>query len=114
VRETVGNAFAVVSRTLENSSSSRCCEQFCSVLVPNGGNTFPTDIDNGGGITGHYNDTNGLTRGFLRSKGGGIKEFDVPGAGNQINESLGINNDKSITGGYEDANSVFHGFVRTP
>lgn len=85
--------------------------------------TFPSGINRGGTITGHFvdsKDTNlNWSRGFLRSPQGGLTTFDVPGSSFTTTLGFGtfpvsINDDGTITGHYIDAKGLLHGFLRTP
>ena len=73
-------------------------------------------------ITGFYSDASGVGHGFLRSRLGTFKTFDVPGAitttplpaGTYYTTPVGINPAGEITGYYSDSggNNSTHGFVR--
>lgn len=81
--------------------------------------TFPTNINDGGTITGHYTDANNVNHGFLRAPGGKFITFDAPGAGAAPGSGFGtfptsISNGGVIAGHYTDAKNVNHGFLRTP
>ncbi len=82
--------------------------------------TFPTSLNDGGTITGHYIDSNNVNHGFLRSPSGDeFIAFDAPGAGKTVGSGQGtfpksINKAGAITGHYIDSNNVNHGFVRSP
>jgi hypothetical protein len=84
-----------------------------------GSGTFPTNVNDGRTITGHYNDANNVNHGFLRTAGGKFITFDAPGAGAAAGSGFGtfptsISNGGIITGYYVDANNVNRGFLRTP
>jgi hypothetical protein len=84
-----------------------------------GSGTFPTCINDGRIITGHYNDVNNVNHGFLRTPGDKFITFDAPGAGAAAGSGFGtfptsISNGGIITGHYVDAHNVNHGFQRTP
>ena len=83
-----------------------------------GGGTFPTGINDGRAITGHYTDANNVSHGFLRTAGGQLIRFDAPGAGAATGSGFGtfpasINNAGTIAGHYVDPHNVSHGFLRT-
>lgn len=84
--------------------------------------TLPSSLNNAGVMTGIYQDSNGLTHGFVRAANGTITApLDAPNAtkggvgqfpGGTANVS--INDTGTVTGGYFDNNGVAHGFVLTP
>jgi hypothetical protein len=81
--------------------------------------TFPTSINDGGAITGHYIDSHNVTHGFLRSTAGKFITFEAPGAGTTAGSGSGtysnnVNDEGTMTGRYIDANNVNHGFLRIP
>jgi len=82
--------------------------------------TFPTSINDGDTVAGHYVDAKNVIHGFLRSPSGDeFIAFDAPGAGKTAGSGQGtfpksINKAGAITGHYIDANNVNHGFLRTP
>src|SRR5580704_13526277 len=82
--------------------------------------TFPTSLNDGGAITGHYIDANNVNHGFLRSSSGEeFIAFDAPGAGKAAGSGQGtfpksINKAGAITGHYIDSHNVNHGFLRSP
>jgi hypothetical protein len=88
------------------------------IICPNG--TAGASINSEGTIAGQYVDNNGVFHGFVRSPGGSIHTFDVPGAGVGSGQGTfitfddGINAEGAIAGGYSDAGGVFHAFVRNP
>jgi hypothetical protein len=67
-------------------------------------------INNEGAITGYYEDSSGVARGFVRSAKGSSTSFDVPGSTGTFPGS--INRDGTVTGWYTDADGNYHGFVR--
>ena len=84
-----------------------------------GQGTFPVSINKAGAITGHYNDSNNVNHGFLRTPAGRFIKVDAPGAGTAASAGFGtfptsISNGGIITGHFVDANNVSHGFMRTP
>jgi hypothetical protein len=91
---------------------------FITIDVPGAtGGTVAQSINSGGAITGYSVDASGVSHGFLRSAGGTITSFDVPGAGTasgQGTAGTSINTTGSITGYYVDAGGVHHGFLRAP
>jgi hypothetical protein len=79
--------------------------------------TQPQAINQGGAITGYYQDANSVYHGFLRAPRGPLTTFDAPGSGTQQyagTQAYGINKAGVITGFYIDASSVPHGFLRAP
>ena len=50
--------------------------------------TQPNCINREGAITGYYNDSNGVTHGFLRARDGTITTFDAPGSAYTIPQSV--------------------------
>jgi hypothetical protein len=87
--------------------------------VPNDFNgTFPNGINLSGTVAGYYNDSNLVSHCFLRTPGGKITTFDVPGA--DINPAdaagsiiTGISPLGVVAGYYVDTNFVAHGFLRS-
>jgi hypothetical protein len=80
---------------------------------PPGGSpeTFATDINPAGAITGYYQDGSAL-RGFLRARDGTFTTFDPLGSIDTF--ALAINPAGTITGWYIDAGFLGHGFLRIP
>jgi hypothetical protein len=74
--------------------------------------TYPASINPSGAITGSYVDANFVGHGFLRTTGGTVDTFDVPGAATIGTVPSSINPTGIITGYYYDANFVGHGFLR--
>lgn len=62
-------------------------------------------------MVGLYNDTAGVSHGFLLSNGV-FASFDFPGA--ILTDAAGINPGGIIVGVYVDSANVVHGFIRTP
>ena len=79
--------------------------------------TVPMSIDAAGDVVGSYTDTSFVRHGFIRSAGGTITKFDVPGATGQsgtIGGTLPTSIDptgNSIAGVYTDSTGLGHGFV---
>ena len=74
-------------------------------------------INPSGAVTGWYVDSHNVYHGFVRTPGGKITEFDVPGAGTgawQGTQATAINPEGEITGHYTDARGVYHGFLWMP
>jgi hypothetical protein len=76
-----------------------------------------------GTIAGGYQDNgaNQVGHGLVRSPGGRLTPFEVPGAGTGAGQgtgcpgcSPGLNDSGAIAGIYTDANNVFHGYLRSP
>ena len=86
--------------------------------VPGAQGTDPGSINTAGDITGGYQDTGGVSHGFLRTAAGVITTFDAPGAGtggDPVHGTTGfsINTADTIAGAFPDTSGVIHGFVRT-
>ena len=77
-------------------------------------------INDAGWSVGVYEDTSLVLHSFLCGPNGGIKEFDVKGAGTGVGQGTftaidsGISASKTIAGEYLDSNNVWHSFVRAP
>src|SRR5262249_38941473 len=74
-------------------------------------------INPAGATAGYYNDASNVFHGFLRTPGGAITTFDIPGAGTGPGEGTfagNINPAEAIAGRYVDASDVAHGFLRAP
>src|SRR5438270_1478022 len=67
--------------------------------------TYPVSINKSGVITGYYDDSNGVTHGFLRSSKGKIITFDAPGAVGQTRPAA-INDSGAIAGWYYDSSNI--------
>jgi predicted membrane protein len=72
-------------------------------------------------VVGGYEDANFVHHNFVRDLDGGLKVFDVPGAGTGAYQGtgcpgclLGFNQFGAIAGIWSDSNSVNHGFIRNP
>jgi len=72
--------------------------------------TVPSAITATGVIIGSYVDANGVTHGFLRSRGGNFTTFDVPDSTSTT--PTDINPAGVITGWYNDTFGNLHGFIR--
>jgi hypothetical protein len=78
--------------------------------------TTAASIAPDGSITGYLIDANGVAHGFVRTPGGTITPFDVPGAGTQANQgtaAFSIDSADSVTGEFIDSNGAMHGFTRS-
>lgn len=80
-----------------------------------------TYVDLFGASVGNFEDNtaNLVSHGLLRSPGGQLARFDVPGAGTGLYQgtgcpgcNMGVNYLGTIAGTYTDGSNVFHGFVR--
>jgi hypothetical protein len=72
-------------------------------------------IDSKGNVAGSYYDTDLISRGFLRSRGGHIVSFDAPGAGTKSERGTFVTGLASggIAAGYVvDNSNADHGFLR--
>ena len=72
-------------------------------------------INDAGAVVGWFYDSNVVAHAFVRSPGGKITHFDVPGAGNGFGQGTYANANNAsgeITGYYVDSAGVRHGFVR--
>ena len=78
--------------------------------VPDAISTAASSINNGGLITGSYEDSNNLWHGFLRGTDGTFASFDP--SGSIDTDAAAINKAGVIAGSYEDSSKVWHGFVR--
>lgn len=76
--------------------------------------TSPNSINDLGVVTGEYWDASGFGHGFVRTPGGEVTSFDVPGAGGYGSTPLAINIEGAIVGYYSDSNFAFHSFQRRP
>ena len=68
--------------------------------------TFPTSINDGGSITGHYTDANNVNHGFLRTPGGKFITFDAPAAGTAPGSGSGTLPTSINTGGLSRATTT--------
>ncbi len=73
--------------------------------------THALSINVGGDIVGHFTDSTGHVRGFLRKANGKIVTFRVLRLDTR---AASINKAGAIAGTYSDANGTNHGFVRAP
>jgi hypothetical protein len=72
-------------------------------------------VNKKGKIVGIYLDSSNAVHGFLRSRGGGIRTFDAPGAGTASGQGttpFAISVDSSTAGYVVGSDGVRHGFVR--
>jgi hypothetical protein len=77
--------------------------------IPNATATFAYQVNDSGKIVGYYNDSNGISHGYLRDAAGALTyPIDVPGA----TETLLLGNNASDwgVGRYTDTSGVTHGF----
>ena len=77
-----------------------------------GQGTNPYAINPAGAIAGQYIDGNDVFHGFLRTRGGTITTFDVPGAEPFGTAVRSMNPAEVITGWFADATNTAHGYVR--
>jgi uncharacterized membrane protein len=77
-----------------------------------GQGTAAQSINVEGEIAGFYFDSNNVSHGFVRTKGGHITTFDAPGA--VATYAAQINPAGVIAGDYADASNLSHGYVRAP
>jgi hypothetical protein len=83
---------------------------YVSFSVPGGLGTYPMSINASMTVTGYYNVSATVARGFLREADGTITTFNVPGA--IWTEPEGINASGNITGFYELVAGTPRGFLR--
>lgn len=81
--------------------------------APGATNTLAGGINNGGTISGPYQDSNGY-HGYLRAPDGSYTEFDAPGVGGLGTIADKLNNKGWVSGDYTDASNVFHAYLRDP
>jgi hypothetical protein len=81
--------------------------------------TLVADVNDQGEIVGSFEDTNGVSHGFLRNSDGTITVFDAPGAGTQLGmgtHALGITDSGVIVGFFDSSAAppapARQGFVR--
>jgi probable HAF family extracellular repeat protein len=88
--------------------------QWISFDPPGSTYTQGSAINDSGEIVGWYQDSSGLTHGFLRTAFGEIVTFDPPGAAETV--PTGINNRGDIVGYFSDSATpaATHGFVWSP
>jgi len=89
---------------------------FTSFAVAGAAITVPESINPKGEIAG-YSCFNAFCTSFLRTRGGDLISFEVPGVGGGPGQgalALNINSAGEIAGQYTDGNNVTHGFVRAP
>jgi probable HAF family extracellular repeat protein len=77
--------------------------------IPAGVSTTAWGINNEGDIVGYYNDSSGMSHGFLRHQGQYTTIDDPLGVGGT--QAIRINDRGDIVGGYADGNNVSHGFL---
>jgi hypothetical protein len=75
--------------------------------------TIPSSLNNLGGITGYYVDSNNVYHGFVGTPGA-FTDFDTPGAGGYGTFPIGINDEGATVGYYTNSNFNFLGFLRRP
>jgi hypothetical protein len=88
--------------------------------APNASSTFPYSINNGGDVTGYFNDASQSNeyRGFVRDRNGNITVFDAPNASPTSSElgtfPVSINAGGDVTGSFHDLSQSKkqRGFVR--
>jgi uncharacterized membrane protein len=80
-----------------------------------------SSVNGFGTLAAGFNDLNFVHHGLIRSPGGKLAAFDVPGAGSDAYQgtgcpgcSLSINASGAIAGTYRDSSNVSHGFLRSP
>ncbi len=75
--------------------------------------TFPSGINDAGGITGSYIDTSGAQHGFLRSPDGKFYEEPIDPPGSTFTIGFALNLEGSVVGSYYGQNG-FESFLRYP
>jgi probable HAF family extracellular repeat protein len=80
---------------------------FTDITVPGATSACPQGINESGDFVGTFDDSSGVTHGFV-SFSGTVTTLDVPGA--IWTQAVGINNAGQVVGSYEDRYGV-HGFV---
>jgi hypothetical protein len=103
-----GAAVLLVSAATAGSASAK--EQFTSFDPQGSVYTFAAGINASGSVAGYYQDSEGMTHGFLRASDGKITSFD--GKGSTLTEATGINDKGEIAGWYRDESGTFFSFVR--
>jgi hypothetical protein len=66
-----------------------------------------------GTTTGYFFNSSGVAVSFIRTRGGEITTFEVPGAAGLGTAAFSINVFGAVTGEFFDANNVMHGFSRS-
>jgi probable HAF family extracellular repeat protein len=103
-----GAAIALVSAMTAVSASAK--ESFTTFDPTGSVYTFASGINASGTVAGYYEDSKGVTHGFLRTSDGTITAFDPPGS--TLTQVTGINANGDIAGWYRDGGSTFRSFVR--
>ncbi len=105
-----GFAILAIVGTLTNPASKALAESdtFTTIDFPGASSTSAFGINPRGDIVGQYDDSAGVTHGFLLS-GGEFTSIDFPGASST--DADGINPRGDIVGRYRDVGGTFHGFL---
>jgi hypothetical protein len=81
---------------------------FVTIDVPGATNTSAYDIDDEGTVTGTYHDASWVPHGFVRSRGGKLTTFSVPGSASTLPSCL---NASAVAGTFTDPTGATHGFL---
>jgi probable HAF family extracellular repeat protein len=114
------NAKGTVAGTYDGSTGTdgflRLADGKMTLFGPATGGVYVGTINDAGAVVGSVVDNNNYSEhGYVRSPGGKITYFNVPGAGNALGQgtyAYANNASGQITGAYVDSNGVGHGFVR--
>ncbi|MEO8661470.1 MAG: hypothetical protein ABI693_23575 [Bryobacteraceae bacterium] len=81
---------------------------FVTFDVPGATNTSVYDIDDEGTVTGTYHDASLVPHGFVRTRGGKLTTFSVPGSASTFPSCL---NSSAVAGTFTDPTGATHGFL---
>lgn len=102
-----GAAIVLVSAAVAGSADAK---QSFTTFDPKGSiYTFAAGVNGSGTVAGYYEDSQGVTHGFVRTSDGTITSFDPQGS--SLTEATGINDKGEISGWYRDG-STYYSFVR--
>jgi len=103
-----GAAIALVSAATAGAVSAK--ESFTTFDPTGSIYTYAAGINTSGTVAGYYEDSKGVTHGFLRTSDGTITAFDPKGS--TLTEATGINANGDIAGWYRDGGGTYRSFVR--
>lgn len=106
-RALAGMAFGLLALA-GSPATARAQYAFTTLDVPDGVATY-ADGNSVGRIVGEFDDADGNTHGFIRSRGGAFTQFDVPGSSGYTSIN-GVNANGEMSGIYGTEDGRFHGY----
>src|SRR5271169_1348570 len=94
---------------LGHAASGVTAYKVAQIAVPGAAFTYPTAVNKGLAVVGHFGTSSGATEGFLL-RGGKYTTLVFPGS-NNLTEAGGINDSGFIVGTFYGSDDIYHGFT---